>query len=287
MNNIKEILEKLQQAKSQVESLAKWERQQSTTMVNREAHYQALAGVKDHILKWTANAVRDMKDEEVKHIPVSDCELTVRKIMADMYSGQVRRGTQVIHQFDRTTIPQLAGQLQSLLELYDPDKLESDAAPNALIIEKLKPIAEQAPSGMVSQLITILSGQAPKPHDEPAPEKDDKTLVAEIIAEANAIAEEAKNRMQRVDPRAEVSDLKERVEQMLSRVESIVSLAAPTSQREDKYQDTLHQMQQKHDLLVDRAQQELNILNDKIKELTEQLKKPREVGGRTITITVD
>jgi hypothetical protein len=287
MENINEILKKLQLAKGHVESLAKWERQQSVQMVNREAHYQALAGVKDHILKWTANAFRDMKDEEVKHIPVSDCELTVRKIMADMYSGQVRRGTQVIHQFDRITIPQIAGQLQSLLELYDPDKLEAEASPNALIVEKLKPLAEQAPSGMVSQLISILSGQPPKPHDAPAPEKDDKTLVAEVIAEANAIAEEAKNRMQRVDPRAEVQDLKERVEQMLSRVESIVSLVAPTGKRDDKFQDTLHQMQRKHDQLVDRAQQELNILNDKIKELTERLKKPRSAGGKTITIMVD
>lgn len=287
MNNINEILGKLQLMKGSVEELIKWERQQSTTMVNREAHYQALSSVKDHILKWVASAVKDMKDEEVQHIPVAGAELTVRKIMADMYSGQVRRGTQVIHQFDRTTIPQLAGQLQSLLELYDPDKLEVDAAPQALLIQKLKPLAEQAKNGMVSQLIAILAGQDAPRHDAPAAEKNVKLEVAEIIAEANAIADEAKNRMQRVDPREEVQDLKERVEQMLSRVESLVSLAAPTSKREDKFQDTLHQMQQKHDQLADRAQQELNILNEKIKLLTGELAKPRAAGGKTITITLD
>ena len=276
------ILHKLETLKSRVEELAKWGRQGSMTAVNREAHYQALTAVKDHVLKYVANLVSDMKQDEVKHVAIAGCELTVRKIMSDMYSGAVRRGTSNVHEFDRITIPQLAGQLQSLLELYDPENLDDQSQPpQTLLVETLKPFAEQAENGMVSQLIALLSGQK----TVAAAPVDSKAEILEIIAEANAITEEAKRSIQSVDPKTEVQELKERVEAMLHRVESIVTAQAPTSQGNDKFHDTLHQIQQKHDMLTDRVQQELNILNDKIKTATDSLDSKK--SGKTITITVD
>jgi hypothetical protein len=279
-----QIINKLKTLQSCVESLAKWERQGSMTMVNREAHYQALAAVKDHVLKYVANLVQDMKNEEVKHVGIAGCEITIRKIMADMYSGAIRRGTENIHQFDRITIPQLAGQLQSLLELYDPDKVEETKNPTELLVAKLKPLAEQAENGMVSQLLNLLAAPQIKPA---SPAIDPKLEVAAIIAEAQAITDEAKNRMQRVDPRVEIMDLKERVEAMLQRVESLVASQAPTSQDEDKLHGKLHHVQQKHDLLTDRVEQELNILHDKIKFVNEKIAEHKAPTGKVITITVD
>jgi len=279
------ILNKLEAMKLQVETLAKWHREGSLTMVNREAHYQALASVKDHVLKYVTDIVKDMKNEEVKHIGVAGSEITIRKIMSDMYSGQIRRGTENIHQFDRITIPQLAGQLQSLLELYDPSKIEESKEPTELLIAKLKPLAEQAENGMVSQLLAILSAQPVKPA-EPVAGNGIAVEANAIIAEALAITEEAKVRMQQVDPRAEIADLKERVEAMLSRVESLVSANSPTSKDEDKTVDTLHQMQQKHDFLTDRVQQELNILHEKIASASKLLDGRTPAEGKTITITV-
>jgi hypothetical protein len=268
--------------------MEKWQRDGSMTMVNREAHYQALAAVKDHVLSYVANLVRDMKNDEVKNVYVAGGEVTIRKIMADMYSGHVRKGTEIVHQFDRITIPQLAGQLQSLLELYDPASVPEQSDPKALLVERLKPLAEQAKGGLVGQLLSFLDGEKPQAA-APKPEDSLNKEIAEIIAEANAITDEAKNRMQRVDPRTEVLDLKERVEQMLARVESLVSEKAPTSQDEDKLHDTLHQMQMKHDHLVDRAQHELNILTNRVEEVSARLDKLKDVGsgGKTITIRVE
>jgi hypothetical protein len=276
-------IEKLKKLQSYVNSLLKWERSGSLTMVNRDAHYQALASVKDHVLKYVTKLVSEMKEGDVKVTHVGGCELTIRKLMQDMYSGKITKGTAIVHEFDRITIPQIAGQIQSLLELYDPDKVEETKNPNELLIAQLKPLAEQAENGMVSQLLQMLSGP---PAPSKTPDVDPRLEINAIIAEAQAITDEAKNRMQRVDPRAEIEDLKERVEAMLHRVESLVSSQAPTSKDEDKTQDTLHQMQQKHDLLTDRVQQELNLLHSRIKSFNEKLDSYKTPGGKTITITV-
>jgi len=281
---VERMIQKLAALKEEL--LEKWQRSGSLTMVNREAHYQALMAVKDHVIKYVAKIVEGMKPDEIKHVPIAGTELTVRQIMPDMYSGQLRRGPDIIHEFDRITIPQLAGQLQSLLELYDPDKPQDGEMTREQMIDKLKPLAEQGKDGLVSQLMTILAGQEPKQINSPEEAAYDPVKeINEIIAEANLVTEEAQRRMHMVDPRAEVEDLKERVESMLHRVESVVSRNAPTSKDSDKLQDTLHQVQQKHDLLTDRVQQELNLLNDKIKLLTDKLGS-RGSGEKVITITV-
>ena len=276
-----ELIDKLHILKNKVEELAKWERSGSMTMVHRDAHLQALATVSDHVLKYVMKLVEGMKNEEVREANVAGRTINIRKIMNDMYSGKVVLGTEIIHQFDRITIPQFASQLQSLLELYDPASLPegNTASPQAMLIEKLKPFAEQAKDGMVSQLISILSNEQPKQNETTA-END----INDIIKEAQDITEDAKRNIGNPDPRVEIERLKQRVKEMLHRVESIVSANAPTSKDDDKFQDTLHQMQRKHDLLTDRVQQELNILNDKI---TEANKKLQGTSGKTITIRID
>lgn len=289
-----DLLIDLADAAAEVDDLKKWERSGSTTMVNREAHYQALMAVKDHVLKYVTSLVMPMKDEEVIKVPIAGCTLTIRKLMNDMYTGTVVRGTDIIHSFDRTTIPQIAGQLQSLLELYDPESIPETSDPTALLLDKLRPVAEQAENGMVAQLIAML-GHAKTPEQPatpPGPPKeqsfDGKSEIDDLIREANEIAEQARMHRSNSDPRAELEGLKQRVREMLERVEAAVKKIVPITGEDDTLMDTLHQMQQKHDLLADRAAQELNILNDKIKELTEKVTsaKKKLTGEKTITITV-
>lgn len=279
------IVSKLNKLKQVANQLAKWERRGSMSMVNREAHYQALSAVKDHVLKYVTALVSGMKQDEVKNVPIAGKTLTIRKLMNDMYSGKLAEGTDIIHEFDRTTIPQLAGQLQSMLELYDPSSLKEDKDPKDLLVQKLKPFAEQAEDGMVSQLIRMLSVAKPKVKEE---SKDHEKEIEEIIREANKIAEEAKRNAGSPDPREEIAELKERVQQMLHRVESIVSSQAPISSDDDKLQDTLHQMQHKHDYLTDRVQQELNILEDRIAEINKKLGNGSSgQSGKKIVISIE
>jgi cell division septum initiation protein DivIVA len=277
-----DLIQKLEILRDKVQELCKWERSGSMTMVNRDAHYQALATVKEHVLKYITNLVSDMKDEDLKEVNIAGRTLTIRKLMQDMYSGKVVYDNQLVHQFDRTTIPQLAGQLQSLLELYDPSLLPDaeEREPRVLLIDKLKPFAEQANDGMVSQLISILSGIQPEPVVA-TPENE----INDIIREANEITEEAKRNSGSPDPREQIEILKQRVKEMLHRVESIVSQHAPTSKREDLLQDTLQEMQRKHDYLADRVQQELNILEDRVVEVSKRIDEAK--GGKTITIRID
>lgn len=277
-----ELTQKLEILRDKVQELTKWERSGSMQMVNRDAHYQALATVKDHVLSYVTSLVAGMKDEDVKEVHIAGRILTIRKLMQDMYSGKVVYDGQIVHQFDRTTIPQIAGQLQSLLELYDPSSLSDseERNPQAILIDKLKPFAEQAKDGMVSQLISILDGVSPKPV-EATPE----TEINDIIREANEIADAAKRNVGSPDPRQEIEALKQRVKEMLHRVESIVEMFSPTSQDKDLLQDTIHQIEQKHDYLADRVQQELNILEDRIKEVNKKISEAKE--GKTITIRID
>lgn len=276
------IVDKLNKLKQVANELTKWERRGSMSMVNREAHYQALSAVKNHVLKYVTALVSGMKQDEVKNVPIAGKTLTIRKLMDDMYSGKLAEGTDIIHEFDRITIPQLAGQLQSMLELYDPSSLEEDQDPKILLVQKLKPFAEQAEDGMVSQLIKLLSLSKPKKE-----QKDPSKEIEEIIQEANKIAEEAKRNAGSPDPREEIAELKERVQQMLHRVESLVSSQAPTSSENDKLQDTLHQMQHKHDYLTDRVQQELNILEDRIADINKKLKDEPGQSGKKIVISIE
>lgn len=280
------LIENLNKLKSVAESLAKWERRRSMTMVNREAHYQALSAVKDHVLSYAQRLVDGMKEDEVKKLVIAGKTLTIRKIMNDMYSGKVSEGTDIIHEFDRITIPQLAGQLQSLLELYDPSSSSDDQDPKLLLIQKLQPFAEQAEDGMVSQLIRMLSDKSPK--KKPSKAEDSSKEIEEIIREANQIAEDAKRNAGSPDPRKEIEELKERVQQILHRVESLIGQVAPTSADNDKLQDTLHTMQQKHDHLTDRVQQELNILEDRIAEVNKKLDgRSENQPGRKIVISLE
>lgn len=299
---VSDLLIELAEVQGDVDDLQKWERSGSTTMVNRDAHYQALMAVKDHVLKYVSDLVSQMKDNDVVKVPVAGCTLTVRKLMNDMYSGTVVRGTDIVHAFDRTTIPQLAGQLQSLLELYDPSNVPEVANPTELLLDKLRPVAEQAENGMVAQLIAMLKPKVPEQPGTPPidagagatpvakeePSYDGKSEIDDLIREANDIATQARMHRENPDPRDEIEKLKQRVREMLTRVEAAVSKLAPISGADDVLMDTLHQMQQKHDLLTDRAQQELNILNDKIKKLSEMIGKAKSklTGEKTITITV-
>jgi hypothetical protein len=240
--------------------------------------------VKDHVLQYVLGLVSGMKPEDIKEEHIGSKKLVIRKLMDDMYSGKVEEGTNCIHQFDRITIPQLAGQLQSLLEIYDDKDIKNEPSDKESLITKLSVIADQAKGGIASQLVEILRG-IPIDQKQPEDDKEERAEMMSIISEANNIAEAARMRQLSTDPRVEVQLLKERVEQMLSRVESLVSKFAPTSQETDKTFDTLTEMHDKHDLLVDKVQLELNILNDKMQELSSKISE--KTGGKTITIKID
>jgi hypothetical protein len=266
------------------EDLKKWERTGSMTMVHREAHYQALMAVKDHVLQYVMKLVSGMKIEDIKEEHIGTKKLVIRKLMNDMYSGKIEEGTNCIHQFDRITIPQLAGQLQSLLEIYDDREVQEGSNDKESLIANLSIIAEQAKGGIASQLVDVLRGISIE-QKQPEENKEERAEMMDIIREANEIAEAARMRQLSTDPRVGVQLLKERVEQMLLRVESLVSKLAPTSQETDKTFDTLSEMQNKHDLLVDKVQIELNVLNDRIEDLSSKI--ADKTGGKTITIKID
>jgi hypothetical protein len=238
------------------------------------------------MLKFVSDLTADMKEDTIRVTNLLGRKITVRKLVSDMYSGKVEYNDALIHQFDRITIPQIAGQLQSLLEIYDLDSDKAKEKPEYTnsLIDKLKPFAEQAESGLVSQLLNLLAPESTKPKDIEADEQ--RKEIESLINEAKEIEEEAKRSRASADPRQEIQELKEKTAALLVRVESILDQKAPSDGDSDTLKDTLHTMQRAHDRLADRAQQELNILEDKIKDLEQRLQSTG-TGGKTITIRID
>lgn len=252
--------------------LEKWERLgQGLSMMNRDAHFQALMAVEPTIIKYVANLVDGMKMDDLREFMLFGHRVPMRKVMNDCYTGRfLAPNGDIVHYFDRQSIPQIAGQIQSYFELYTGDEeLEQHGAQvlSRRVEEKLEQYAKSdGEHSLVNQLLQIFHGKKPTEAvpDKSKEEKQDAE-VKKIIEDAKQLTVEARAKRHAKTDKKELMELREKIEGVLARVESIVKAAAPVRQSNDKTHALIADISRKHDGLVDRTQQELNILTEKIK----------------------
>jgi hypothetical protein len=86
------------------------------------AHNTALAHLPPELMKWGTENLVPMEQDEKGIFELGGHTVKVRKHMADLYSGWLEKDNEINHRFDRATMPELLGQLQSKLEMYGPPK---------------------------------------------------------------------------------------------------------------------------------------------------------------------
>lgn len=253
------------------ELLEKWERLgQGLSMMNRDAHYQALMAVEPAIIKYVAQVVDGMAIDDMKTFMLFGHSVHIRKVQNDAYTGRfLASNGDIVHYFDRTSIPQIAGQIQSYFELYaGEEEIQEHGSERASrnIRSKLEAYAKADGEGsLVEQLLSIFQGEKPK---KPAREVEEARQAAEvkkIIDDAKKLTAEARAKRKSLDDKKELGELREKIEGVLARVESIVKASAPVRQEHDKTHALIADISKKHDTLVDRTQQELNILAERLK----------------------
>lgn len=252
--------------------LEKWERLgQGLSMMNRDAHFQALMAVEPTIIKYVAELVDGMKMDDMKEFMLFGHRVPVRKVMNDCYTGRfLAPNGDIVHYFDRQSIPQIAGQIQSYFELYAGDEeLEQHGAQvlSRRVEQKLEQYSKSdGEHSLVSQLLQIFHGSKPT-EAQPDKSKEEKreAEVKKIIEDAKQLTVEARAKRHAKQDKKELVELREKIEGVLARVESIVKDAAPVRQSNDKTHALIADISKKHDSLVDRTQQELNILTEKIR----------------------
>jgi len=159
-------------------------RRDDYTQVDPRELYGALETANPKLLKWMVNLTSEMKDDDVKTVKVSmrpEYKLTIRKITTDMYSGHVSKAddAEVIHLYDRLTIPALVTQIMSVCEIYEASNdLENLYGEIKHINAEIKQLKEgksrrEDIESKLSGIIERLSGI-----DKLAPDDDEK--VAEI-----------------------------------------------------------------------------------------------------------
>ena len=249
------------------EILEKWQRLgQGMSMMNREAHYQALTAVKPTIVSYITKLVAGMGVDEIKSFNIMGNIVMLRKLQPDSYSGTIKaQNGDIIHAFEHHSIPEIAGQVQSLFEMYDDVHEDNSSEEYDKLIGKLKGtvVVDEAEPGLVSQLLNIL-----------APTVDEDKVKAEIkdvAVRAKDLSDEVREKRKSGASSNDVQKLKDDVKAMLSRVEALVASQVPLKAKDDPMLETIHDIKSKHDSLVDRSQQELNILADRVAELHRQL----------------
>src|SRR5687768_7017164 len=103
-------------------------------------HGEALRLVGNGTFRMLRDAVKDMKDEELRDIAIDNYTLHLRKHVSDTYSGRVTDGHKQVHQFANKTLPAVAVELMSIFEWYLPEdegelELLDDAELDNSIIE--------------------------------------------------------------------------------------------------------------------------------------------------------
>lgn len=258
------------------ELLEKWQRLgMGMSLMNREAHFQALSAVKPTIIAYVAKLVDGMNDDEVKEFKLFSALCTIRKIQPDSYSGTLKDNLNtIVHVFDKVSIPQLAGQVQSFFELYSEETPEDKATEEyASMNDKLK--AQSPEDGLVSQLMEIFN-----PSNKP-----DQKEIADITNDAIDLSHEIREQKKAPMSADSLQELKEKVENMLARVESVVANNAPIKAKDDETLQSLKDFKDKHNDLVERAQIELNVLHDKIEELKQKIEET-ESSSKAINIHI-
>jgi hypothetical protein len=103
------------------------------TQTDQKTHAAALQSMPENLREWANTQLVPLKTDDVTTLHFHGAEIHVRKLDRDLYSGWVTIKNEKAHSFERVTMPELMGQLQSKLELYETVK-----APSADVGQKLE-----------------------------------------------------------------------------------------------------------------------------------------------------
>jgi hypothetical protein len=127
--------------KDQVEKSAKWAlpaeeslqksflQNDGATKTDVIAHLLSLATAPEHMKAWGAEHLAPMENDEKGVFELNGHTIKIRKLMPDLYSGWVEKDGQIVHKFERVTMPETLTQLASKLEMHGEPKAEPTPAP--------------------------------------------------------------------------------------------------------------------------------------------------------------
>lgn len=112
------------------------------------SHGDSLRLVGNGCFRFLKRAVKGMKDEDFRDIPLDNHVISLRRHMSDVYSGRISDGHKVIHQFTNKSLPALCADIMSVFEWYhgeDEDLfeiLDEEALPDDAIYGGLQHLSE-------------------------------------------------------------------------------------------------------------------------------------------------
>lgn len=110
-------------------------------------HGDALKIVSNGTFRFLREAVKSMKDEDVRDIHLDHYVLSLRKHVNDVYSGRITDGHKQVHQFTNRSLPTLAAELMSVFEWYLPED-----EPDLEVLEETA-LSDDAIEGGLSTLV--------------------------------------------------------------------------------------------------------------------------------------
>jgi hypothetical protein len=137
------------------------------------------------LTSWGIKNIIPIKIDETKvlQVPGSDAKLEIRKVLSDIYNGQLVLNGKIIHTFEKIPFPTVCGTLMSVLELYDEvagrpveevekkELLESSKEDNiSKMIDKLGDLIDK-----VVQLQSVKKEEAPL-----ADKKDQQPVIVNV-----------------------------------------------------------------------------------------------------------
>ena len=114
-----------------------------TVNFDQVEQYLAMLAVPHTILAWVNSVCRQLADGGNREfdIPGHGSKLLLNKIANDIYSGQIVEDGKVLHRFSNLTIPQLAGNIMTALEMYED--LDAKVSGHKAVMEVIAPLIEK------------------------------------------------------------------------------------------------------------------------------------------------
>ena len=171
-----------------------------TVNFDQVEQYLAMLAVPHTILAWVNSVCRQLADGGNKEfdIPGHASKLLLNKIANDIYSGQIVEDGKVLHRFSNLTIPQLAGNIMTALEMYED--LDAKVSGHKAVMDAIAPLIEklvaahQAPAPVQ---ITINTA----PAAQPAP-----VVVPSLVQTPPVMKEEPKDEVKKVSIPASIAE---------------------------------------------------------------------------------
>lgn len=107
--------------------------------------YLALMIVPRALLSWVTQICKKMEVGDVLEVEIPMAQgtsLLLNKKGLDEYSGYVHKDGEKIHEFGGITVPDLAGHLMTVLELYDDKEYKDDYKESPPVINQLVPLID-------------------------------------------------------------------------------------------------------------------------------------------------